>query len=120
MRTTVLAAVAAVSLAVLSGCGSSTPPAGEPDAAKACASSGTQAASLASQAAALNPRYATLAADEQADAASEATTQDELSDGSSGDDSGLGALAGSESMGTGGGIKVISDCVSLGLPVTHH
>jgi hypothetical protein len=118
VRTTVLAAAAAVSIVVLPGCGSSTPTAGEPDAAKACASSGTEAATLASQAAALNSRYATLAADEKADAANEATTEDELSDGSGGDDSGLGALAGSESAGTGGGIKVIGDCVSLGLPVT--
>jgi hypothetical protein len=110
-------ALSVISLALVAGCGSSKPPAGQPQAAAACKSSGATAATDAAQAAALNPTYQTLATDEQADAASQATTANELSDGSSSDDSGLGALAGSESLGTGGGIKVITDCVSLGLSV---
>ena len=110
---------AAAALFLLAGCGSSAPPAGQAQAAQACQSSGTAAATLAAQAASLNSKYATLAADEQTDAASQATTESELSDGSGGDDSGLGALAGTESVGTGGGVKVITDCVSLGLSVSH-
>jgi hypothetical protein len=110
---------AAAALFLLAGCGSSAPPAGQAQAAQACQSSGSAAATLASQAAALNTKYATLATDEKADAAGQATTENELSDGNSGDDSGLGSLAGTESIGTGGGVKVITDCVSLGLSVSH-
>jgi hypothetical protein len=107
-----------VSLAVLAGCGGSKPVAGQPQAAAACASSGAQAATDAAQAAAANPKFATLATDEQAMAASQATTAAELSDGSSSDDSGDSALAGTESLGTTANFKIVTDCVSLGLPVT--
>jgi predicted component of type VI protein secretion system len=117
MRTyrSVLLAVAA--LALVAGCGSSKPVAGAAQAKLACASTGAQAAADATQAAAMNPKFATLATDEQAQAASEATTASELSDGS-GDDSGNDALAGTEGLTTTGSFKIIGDCVSLGLPVT--
>jgi hypothetical protein len=103
---------------LLAGCGSSKPVAGAAQAKLACASSGALAASDAAQAAAVNPKFVTLAQDEQAQAASEATTASELSDGSSGDDSGDDALAGTEGLATTGNFKIITDCVSLGLPVT--
>jgi hypothetical protein len=102
-------------LAVLAaGCGgSSAPPAGQTQAAAACKTGGTQAASLAAQAAQLNPRFATLSTDEAALAASEAQTQSALSDGSDGGASVTGATG----LGTPGSIKVITDCTSLGLSV---
>ena len=121
MKTVRLGVVIGAIVCVVAGCGgSSPPPAGQSQAAAACAGSGTQAASDASQAASLNARYATLSADEAALASSESTEDNELSDGNSTDDSGLGALAGANSLGSSAGIKVISDCVSLGLSVTHH
>jgi hypothetical protein len=108
-------------LIALAGCGgSSAPPAGQALAAKACQSSGTSAATLASQAAAANPRYSTLAVDETAEATSQSGEESELSDGNSSDDNSLGAVAGAESIGTAGGDKVLSDCISLGLSVVHH
>ena len=106
-------------LVVLAGCGSSAPPAGHALAAQACQSGGATAASLASQAAAANSLYATLSADEHANAATEAGEEAEQSDGS-GDDSGLGSLSNAENLGSTGSIKVISDCAKLGLPVTPH
>jgi hypothetical protein len=111
--------VAAGLLVVLAGCGSSNPPAGQTQAAAACKSSGSQAATLASQAAAANPKYAALSVDESALATSQAGQENALSDGNSSDDSGLGALAGADSIGSSGDMKVLSDCVSLGLSVTH-
>jgi hypothetical protein len=111
--------IASVLLAVLAACGSSQPPAGQAQAQAACKSSGSQAATLASQAATANPKYATLSADESALASREATQENELSDGNPSDDSGLGALAGADSIGDSGDMKVLSDCVSLGLSVTH-
>jgi hypothetical protein len=106
--------------AAMTACGSSAPPAGQSQAQAACLAFGAQAAQDAQQAASLNSKYATLSVDEAASAASQGQTSSELSDGNPSDDSGLGALAGTTSLGTGGGIKVISDCVSLGLSVTHH
>jgi hypothetical protein len=103
-----------VAAAGLLGCGHGAPPAGQAQAAAACKGSGAQAAQLASQAAAVNPKFSTLAADEAALAASEAQQQSELSDGTSDN----GGLVGATSLGTPGGIKVISDCTALGLPVT--
>ncbi|MBV9484524.1 MAG: hypothetical protein JO246_00540 [Frankiaceae bacterium] len=96
----------------LAACGHSAPPAGQDLAARACKSSGSEAAQIASQAAAANPRFATLATDEAALAATEAQTQAELSDGS--DTSGV---VGAEGLGTPGSITVITDCTRLGLPV---
>jgi hypothetical protein len=102
---------------VLAGCGGgSVPPAGQAQAAAACKTGGSQAAQLASQAAAANAKYATLAADENALAASESTQQDELSDGSGGGDS---DLTGATALGSPASMKVLGDCTSLGLPVTH-
>jgi hypothetical protein len=104
----------------LTACGgSSTPPAGQAQAAAACKTGGAQAATLAQQAAARNPKFATLSADESALAASEAGQESELSDGDSTDDGGLGDLAGANALDSSGGIKVLSDCTSLGLSVTH-
>jgi hypothetical protein len=99
MRSSRFVLLTVVALALVAGCGSSKPVAGAAQAKAACAT------------------FATLAADEQAQAASEATTASELSDGS-GDDSGDDALAGTEGLTTTGSFKIIGDCVSLGLPVT--
>jgi hypothetical protein len=96
----------------LAGCGHSAPAAGQDLAAQACKSSGLQAAQLASRAAAQNPKYASLSADESALAVAEAQTQTELSDGTDN-----GGLVGAEGLGTPGSIKVITDCTQLGLPV---
>jgi hypothetical protein len=104
----------------MTACGSSGPPAGQAQAQAACLASGAQAAQDAQQAASLNSKYATLSVDAAANAANQGQTENELSDGTPSDDSGLGALAGTTSLGTGGGIKVLEDCVSLGLTVTHH
>jgi hypothetical protein len=113
--------VAALALAAaLTGCGHSAPVAGHSLAQQACLSGGSQAASYAAQAAAQNPAYATLSADEARLAATDSQQASELSDGSSSDDSGLGALTQTTNLGTSGGIKVLTDCVSLGLSVTHH
>jgi hypothetical protein len=114
-----LAAGAAASFVLLAGCGSGSKIVpGASDAATACKSSGVHAAALAAHAAAVNPRYAVLAADEGALAASEANTEGELSDGSSADDSGLGALAGASAVGSSADNNVIRDCMTLGLSVT--
>jgi hypothetical protein len=113
-----LAAGTAASLVLLAGCGSSAKlMPGESEAAAACQSSGVHAAALAAHAAAVNPRFAVLGADEGALAATEANQETELSDGSGSDDSGLGALAGASAVGSGADNKVIADCVALGLPV---
>jgi hypothetical protein len=109
----------AVFATAVSACGSSGPPAGQAQAQAACQSAGEQAAQDAAAAAKLNSKYNTLAVDTAANAANQQQTENELSDGTPSDDSGLGALAGTTSMGTGGGIKVIQDCVSLGLHVGH-
>jgi len=118
MRTVPIVAALALSAVLLGGCGSSNPIAGHSLAADACRSSGQQAATLASRAAAQNSTYATLSADEAALLASERSQTGELSDGNGSDDSGLGALEGADSIGSGSDIKVISDCTSLGLPVS--
>ena len=115
-----LVVLAALALAGATACGSTTPVAGQSLAAKACQSSGTAAAADAAAAAKANPKYAALAADEQADAQQQATQQQELSDGESQDDSGLSGFTGAESLGTTSGQKVLGDCVSLGLSVIHH
>jgi hypothetical protein len=110
------AVIALVLTAALTACGgSSTPPAGQSQAAAACKTGGSQAASLAAQAAALNPRFATLSADEAALAANEAQTQAAVSD--DGTDDG-GGIAGATGLGTSGSFKIITDCTSLGLSVT--
>jgi hypothetical protein len=112
-------AAGAASIVLLAGCGSSSKIVpGASDAASACKSGGVHAAALAAHAAAVNPRYAVLAADEGALAATEANTEGELSDGSSADDSGLGALAGSSAVGSSADNNVIRDCIALGLSVT--
>ena len=93
---------------------------GQSDAAAACQSSGAHAAALATHAAAVNPRYAVLAGDEGALAANEANQEGELSDESSADDNGLGALAGASAVGSSADNNVIRDCMALGLSVTQH
>ncbi len=111
--------VAALGLAAvgLTGCGHSAPVAGKALAQQACLGSGAQAAADAAQAARLNPAYATLASDEASLAGNESQQNAELSDGTSSDNSGLTSTT---AIGTSGGIKVLTDCVSLGLSVTHH
>jgi hypothetical protein len=115
-------AAAAITLAAagMVGCGHSGPVAGKALAQQACLGSGGQAAADAAQAARLNPVYSALAVDEAALAAREGQQQSELSDGSSSDDGTLGGLTTTTAIGTTGGIKVITDCVQLGLSVTHH
>jgi hypothetical protein len=120
MRRLSLLVAAGVAGVLLAGCGNSSPPAGESFAASACRSGGAQAAELASRAASANPKYDTLSVDEQALAANEQVQNNELSDGSSSDSSGLGTLANADGLGSTAGLKVVSDCVSLGLPVVHH
>jgi hypothetical protein len=114
-----LAVSACLLVLIVAGCGGSKPVAGKALAQQACLGSGAQAAADAAQAARLNSAYSTLAADEAALAANESQQQSELSDGSGGD-GGLGGLTTSTAIGTTGGIKVITDCVQLGLSVTHH
>jgi hypothetical protein len=92
---------------------------GQADAASACQSQGVHAAALAAHAAAVNVRFAALAADEGALAATEANQEGELSDGTGSDDSGLGALAGADAVGSSSDNNVVRDCIALGLPVTH-
>jgi len=109
---------AGVAVVALTGCGGGhaiTP--GESEAAAACRGSGASAAAAATRAAAVNPSYATLAADENAVAAGEAVQVGNLSDGDAGDDAGVDALASSIDIGTVARQKVIADCVNLGLPV---
>lgn len=103
----------------LTACGGSGPPAGTTQAQAACSTPDAQlAAQDAAAAAKLNSRYATLSVDEAARAAAAGQQTGELADGT-GDDSGLGALTGATTLGSGGGIKVIEDCTSLGLHIPH-
>jgi hypothetical protein len=98
-------------VALVAGCGGGKEPAGHALAAKACQSAGAQAAAYSAQAAAANKVYATLASDEQAAATQEAQT---------GAAAGLGTGAAAQLLtGQGAGFKVITDCATLGLPVTH-
>jgi hypothetical protein len=122
MRLAPLAQFASLGLAsvFLTACGgSSAPPVGQTQAAAACKTGGASAAQLAGQAAALNPIYATLSADENVLAGSEAGQVNELSDGDPTDDSGLGDLAGADATGSGADVKVLTDCTTLGLSVSH-
>lgn len=107
--------------AAVSGCGGGhaiTP--GQADATAACQGSGSAAALAATKAAAVNPAFATLAADANAEAASEAPQAAALSDGNPADDAGVGAVAAGVDLGSAGRQKVIADCVALGLPVVQH
>jgi hypothetical protein len=120
IRVPAAALAALVAVAVVSGCGSSAPPAGQALAQQACQSSGDRAAALAQQAAKANPRYGQLSTDEQAAAQADAAEESELSDGNASDDSGLGSLVsadGAGSVGTVSGDRILNDCVSLGLAV---
>jgi hypothetical protein len=121
VRTFLLAAAAAASLVLISGCGggsaSSVVP-GHADAAAACQSQGVHAAGLATDAAAQNPLFAPLAADEAALAATQANQESELSDGDSTDDNGLGTLTTAGTAGTSANFKVVTDCATLGLPTS--
>jgi hypothetical protein len=91
---------------------------GKSDAAAACRGTGAAAAAAATRAAAVNPGFSTLAADENALAAGEATQIEELSDGDPGDDAGVSATVAGVDLGSAARQKVIADCVQLGLPVT--
>ena len=103
--------------ATTAGCGGHAFTPGKSDAAAACKGSGSAAALAATKAAAVNPSYATLAADENALAAGESTQTADLSDGTASDDAGVGAIAAGVDLGSAAQQKVIADCVSLGLPV---
>jgi hypothetical protein len=108
---TKLAAVGIVAVALVAGCGGGKEPAGHALAARACQSAGAQAATYAAQAAATNSVYSTLASDEQAAAVQESQV---------GGAAGLGSGTAAQLLtGQGAGFKVITDCATLGLPVTH-
>lgn len=111
-------ALAAVTLAGCGGGHASTP--GKADAAAACRGSGSPAATAATKAAAVNPSYATLAADENALAAGESSQAADLSDGDPSDDAGVGSVASAVELGSPARQKVIADCFQLGLPVVQH
>jgi hypothetical protein len=111
-------AVAAIVTAAATACGGGhaiTP--GQDQAAAACRSSGTAAALAATRAAAVNPAFATLAADENALATSQAPQVADLSDGDPADDAGVGAVAAGVGLGSPAQQRVIADCMNLGLPV---
>src|SRR4051794_34535498 len=102
-----LAVAACLAMLAASACGGSKPVAGRAIAQQACLASGQQAAALAAQAAAANPQaYATLSADEAALAAQEASRVAGAVTGDPSDDSGLGAIAAAEGVGSGAYIKV--------------
>jgi hypothetical protein len=103
--------------AALVGCGGHAITPGKADAAAACHGSGTAAALAATRAAAVNPSYAALAADENALAANASTQEADLSDGTPSDDSGASALAAGVGLGSAAQQKVVADCFDLGLPV---
>ncbi len=106
--------------AVATGCGGGhaiTP--GQDQAALACRSTGTTAALAATRAAAVNPTFTTLAADENALATSQAPQAAAISDGDPTDDADVGAVAAGVGLGSPAQQKVIADCMDLGLPVTN-
>lgn len=112
-------ALVVMAVGVAAGCGGGhalTP--GQADAAAACRGTGSAAALAATKAAAVNPGFSTLAADENALAASEAPQVTDLSDGDPNDDASVGAVAAGVDLGSPARQKVIADCVNLGLPVT--
>lgn len=107
--------------AVATACGGGhalTP--GQDQAALACRSTGTTAALAATRAAAVNPAFSTLAADENALATSQAPQVAALSDGDTTDDADVGAVAAGVDLGSPARQKVIADCMNLGLPVTRN
>jgi len=107
-------AVAALVAAGLAGCGGGhafSP--GQADATAACQGIGAQAAVAASRAAAKNPAYSTLAADETALMASDSTQAASVDDGT-GD---AASLAAGVDIASPAHQKVIADCMSLGLPI---
>jgi hypothetical protein len=107
-----IAAALLLSSLVVAGCGggSSGPsgPSAYTLASRACQTSGQAAADLAAQAAALDPKYAQLAADEKAVAASIGAQQ---GDGS--DDDNLGGVTGELGTGTGSSAQVLADCANM-------
>ena len=112
-------ALAGLVVAAATACGGGhaiTP--GQDQAALACRSTGTTAALAATRAAAVNPAFAPLAADENALATSEAPQVADLSTGDPADDADVGAVAAGVDLGSAGRQKVIADCMNLGLPVT--
>jgi hypothetical protein len=107
-----IAAVVVLSSLALAGCGGgssgSTGPSAYSLANRACQSSGPTAAQLAQQAAALDPRYAQLAADEQALAANIAAQRAGTTD-----DQDITGIAGEQGTGTGSSAQVLADCANL-------
>ena len=113
--------IAGIVAAVATGCGGGhafTP--GQDQAAAACRGSGSAAALAATKAAAVNPAFSTLAADENALAASQAPQAADISDADPTDDASVGAVAAGVTLGSEAQQKVIHDCINLGLPVTHN
>lgn len=117
MRRSMRPVWAVLIVAAVAGCGGGhafSP--GQSEAAAACRGTGSAAALAATKAAAVNPSFATLAADENALAASDATQAADVSDGSDG--SGTSALVSGLDLASPARQKVLADCVALGLPVT--
>jgi hypothetical protein len=110
-------ALAGIAASVVTACGGHAITPGQSDAAAACKGSGSAAALAATKAAAVNPGYATLAADENALAVSESSQEADLSDGTASDDASLGAVASAVDLGSPARQKVIADCFQLNLPV---
>lgn len=119
MKLSCALAVVGVTAAVATACagGHAITP-GQDQAALACQSTGTTAALAATRAAAVNPAFAPLAADENALATSQAPQVADLSDGDPTDDASVGAVAAGVGLGSPAQQKVIADCMNLGLPVT--
>lgn len=115
VRVVMLVLAAATALGACGGSGA--PAAGQAQAAAACKTGGSAAAALASQASKANSKYATLAVDEQALAVSESSQNSVLSDGSSSDDANLGAVTQADAIGSSADLKVLKDCVGLGLSI---
>jgi hypothetical protein len=114
-RTFVIVGLAASAVAGCGGGHAITP--GQGQAALACRSTGTTAALAATRAAAVNPAFAPLAADENALATSQAPQVADISDGDPTDDADVGAVAAGVGLGSPAQQKVIADCMNLGLPV---
>ena len=107
-----IAASVLLSSLVVAGCGGgsdgSTGPSAYSLASRACQTSGQAAADLATQAAALDPRYAQLANDEKAVAANIGAQQ---SAGSDEDD--LAGVTGQLGTGSGSSAQVLADCANM-------
>ena len=107
-----IAAALLLSSLVVAGCGGGSSGSSGPSAytlaSRACQTSGQAAADLAAQAAALDPKYAQLAADEKAVAANIASQQ-----AGGTEDQDLGGITGQLGTGPGSSAQVLADCATM-------